>query len=118
MSRYPTGMNAAWFPTTVELIAPGERNLYGEIATEGAAVVVKAKVVPTMVEINEGGSRVSMQGASITIPQQSTVPVVIGTLVRWNGRRFTIIGIYGHSDHSGAQHYQLLNVVEKAGEGV
>ena len=116
-ARYPTGHSLGLLPNTVELIAPGDRNLYGEIATEGASITVRAKVVPSLVEMEErGGIKVKRQGAVVITPVIPGVEVPIGTLVRFQGVRYSVIAVYGRPDHTGQINYLSLTVVTKAGE--
>lgn len=115
-SRYPTGISSPWLPHSVVLIAAGARNVYGEVSADGATKDARAKVNQTVVEMDEHGAKVSRNGITAVIATPVGFTIEIGTIILWQGIRYTVIGMRGKADHTGAQHSVTVEAVVKAGQ--
>ncbi len=118
--RYPVGMAPGWFPDLVEIHSDPDRNLHGEVVSS-EAVVVRAKIRRTSVELIEAGGRTSRQGATIQLAARPGVAIKTGaTFLRdaRSGEIWSVIGVIARNDYQGNVHFYTCDCVTKASEVV
>lgn len=117
MSRYPTGMNPAWFPHEVTVLVATSRDVYGQI-TATSSKDMKADFRPATIELIEAGSRVKRDGAKIKLAKKPGIEIDIGTVIQYGSTEYTVIGMGGIPDHRGEFHFWQLDCVKKASDQV
>ena len=111
--RYPTGMNVALFPHRFDVVTAATRDKYGKVATE-TTVKAAGRIDLRAVELMENGARTTRNGARILIASRPTFEVELGTIVKWKGKRWSIVSYNTTPSHQGEVYFYDCIAVEKA----
>lgn len=113
MSRYPTGMTSAMFPHRFDVVTASTRDKYGKVASE-TTVKTCGRIDIRAVELMENGTRTTRNGARILISLKPSFTVVVGTIVAWRGKRWSIVSYSTMPSHQGDVYFVDCIAVEKA----
>ena len=124
MSAYPVHGRKGYFADTLEILAPGVRDVYGAVTPSAAdPVVVHASVRRRSVQAFRSTTTVEFSGASIwqdgivaVLPPDVTVDIIVGTICRYDGEQFTVMSVSRPRDPRGNVARIEIKSVSRAGE--